>query len=142
FTLAINISPRQFRKYDFVYFIERQLLRTGADASRLILEVTENLLVDDVEDITLKMKTLKETGVQFSIDDFGTGYSSLSYLNQLPLDELKIDQSFVQDIGDKGKEKIVETVVSMGNHLGLRVVAEGVETLKQVEYLQKQSAQI
>ncbi|WP_417665881.1 putative bifunctional diguanylate cyclase/phosphodiesterase [Pseudidiomarina sp.] len=141
-TLAINISPRQFRKFDFIYYIERQLLRTGADPKRLILEVTENLLVDDVQDITLKMKTLKETGVQFSIDDFGTGYSSLSYLTNLPLDELKIDQSFVQGIGDVNKEKIVETVVSMGEHLGLRIVAEGVETKQQLNFLTQLSCEV
>lgn len=141
-TLAVNISPRQFRKYDFVFKIERLLLRSGVEPHRLILEVTENLFVEDFEDIALKMKTLKQSGVQFSIDDFGTGYSSLGYLNQLPLDELKIDKSFVDDIGDHHKEKLVEMVISMGKHLDLRVVAEGVETKSQVQYLQEQSADI
>ena len=141
-TLAINISPRQFRKFDFVYLVERQLLRTGADPKRLILEVTENLFVDDLKDIALKMKTLSESGVQFSIDDFGTGYSSLSYLSDLPLHELKIDQSFVQGVGDENKEKIVETVISMGGHLDLRVVAEGVETQAQLNFLRSQSVDV
>lgn len=141
-TVAINISPRHFRKYDFVYFIERQLVRSGISPNRLILEITENLLVDDIQDITLKMKTLKETGVQFSIDDFGTGYSSLSYLTTLPIDELKIDQGFVQGIGASNQEKIVETVVSMGSHLGLRVIAEGVETKEQLDFLNNLSKDI
>jgi PAS domain S-box-containing protein/diguanylate cyclase (GGDEF)-like protein len=134
-TLAINISPRQFRKFDFVYVVERELLRSKVDASRLIIEVTENLLVDDISDIIAKMQELKKSGVQFSIDDFGTGYSSLAYLNQLPLDELKIDQSFIQSIGDPNKEKLVETILSVTQHMNLRVVAEGVETQQQVEYL-------
>lgn len=138
-TIAINISPRHFRKYDFVYFIERQLVRNGIAPNRLILEITENLLVDDIQDITLKMKTLKETGVQFSIDDFGTGYSSLSYLTTLPIDELKIDQGFVQGIGSSNQEKIVETIISMGQHLGLRIVAEGVETKEQLNFLERLS---
>src|SRR5690554_5812577 len=141
-TLAVNISPRQFRKYDFVYKIERLLLRSGVDPHRFILEVTENLFVDDMADIALKMKTLKQSGVQFSIDDFGTGYSSLGYLNQLPLDELKIDKSFIDGIGDAQKEKLVETVISMGQHMGLRVVAEGVENASQVAYLREQAADI
>lgn len=141
-TVAINISPRHFRKYDFVYFIERQLVRSGISPNRLILEITENLLVDDIQDITLKMKTLKETGVQFSIDDFGTGYSSLSYLTTLPIDELKIDQGFVQGVGCSNQEKIVETVVSMGSHLGLRIIAEGVETKEQLDFLNNLSKDI
>lgn len=134
-TLAINISPRQFRKFDFVYVVERELLRSKADASRLIIEVTENLRVDDITDIVAKMAELKKSGVQFSIDDFGTGYSSLAYLNRLPLDELKIDQHFIQSIGDKNKEKLVETILSVTKHMNLRVVAEGVETQAQVSYL-------
>lgn len=85
------------------------------------------------------MKTLKETGVQFSIDDFGTGYSSLSYLTTLPIDELKIDQGFVQGIGSSNQEKIVETIISMGQHLGLRIVAEGVETKEQLNFLERLS---
>ncbi len=134
-TLAINISPRQFRKFDFVYVVERELLRSAVDASRLVIEVTENLLVNDISDIISKMQELKKSGVQFSIDDFGTGYSSLAYLNRLPLDELKIDQSFIQSIGDPNKEKLVETILSVSQHMNLRVVAEGVETQQQVTYL-------
>ncbi|WP_258239824.1 GGDEF domain-containing phosphodiesterase [Pseudidiomarina homiensis] len=134
-TLAINISPRQFRKYDFVYCIERALEDSGADASRLVLEVTENLFVDDTNDIVLKMKALQQSGVQFSIDDFGTGYSSLSYLRKLPLQELKIDQSFVQAIDNAEQRTIVDSVMAIAKNLGLRIVAEGVETEAQANYL-------
>lgn len=141
-TLAINISPRQFRKFDFVYVVERELLRSKVDSSRLIIEVTENLLVDDISDIVAKMQELKKSGVQFSIDDFGTGYSSLAYLNRLPLDELKIDQSFIQSIGDPNKEKLVETILSVTDHMKLRVVAEGVENQEQVEYLAGRASQV
>jgi diguanylate cyclase (GGDEF)-like protein/PAS domain S-box-containing protein len=141
-TLAINISPRQFRKYDFVYCIERALEESGADASRLVLEVTENLFVDDTDDIVLKMKALQESGVQFSIDDFGTGYSSLSYLRKLPLQELKIDQSFVQAIDDREQRTIVDSVIAIAKNLGLRIVAEGVETREQAAYLASCDKQI
>ena len=134
-TLAINISPRQFRKYDFVYCTERALEESGADPSRLVLEVTENLFVDDTEDIVLKMKALQQSGVQFSIDDFGTGYSSLSYLRKLPLQELKIDKSFVQAIDDAEQRTIVDSVIAIAKTLGLRIVAEGVETQAQADYL-------
>lgn len=141
-TLAINISPRQFRKYDFVYSIERALQESGADASRLVLEVTENLFMADLNDVILKMKALQESGVQFSIDDFGTGYSSLSYLQQLPLQELKIDQSFVQGIDSNEQRMIVESVVAIAKNLGLRIVAEGVETQGQARYLAARDQQI
>lgn len=134
-TLAINISPRQFRKYDFVYCIERALEESGADASRLVLEVTENLFVDDTNEIALKMKTLQQSGVQFSIDDFGTGYSSLAYLRKLPLQELKIDKSFVQEIENAEQRTIVDSVIAIAKNLGLRIVAEGVETRAQADYL-------
>lgn len=134
-TLAINISPRQFRKYDFVYCVERALEESGADPSRLVLEVTENLFVDDTDDIVLKMKALQQSGVQFSIDDFGTGYSSLAYLRKLPLQELKIDKSFVQAIDDAEQRTIVDAVIAIAKNLGLRIVAEGVESQEQADYL-------
>lgn len=134
-TLAINISPRQFRKYDFVYCIERELESSGADASRLVLEVTENLFVDDTDDIVLKMRALQKSGVQFSIDDFGTGYSSLSYLRKLPLQELKIDQTFVQAIDDAEQRTIIDSIIAIAKNLSLRIVAEGVESRAQMRYL-------
>ncbi|MDN7134284.1 putative bifunctional diguanylate cyclase/phosphodiesterase [Pseudidiomarina terrestris] len=139
-TLAINISPRQFRKYDFVYFIEHELQQSGADPSRLILEVTENLFVEDLGDIISKMEALQQSGVQFSIDDFGTGYSSLSYLQRLPLQELKIDKSFVQAVGNQEQQAIVDSIVAIASNLRLRIVAEGVETQEQVDYLARHDA--
>ncbi|WP_198678707.1 EAL domain-containing protein [Pseudidiomarina insulisalsae] len=141
-TLAINISPRQFRKYDFVYFIERELQSSSVDASRLVLEVTENLFVEDVKDIVSKMTALQQTGVQFSIDDFGTGYSSLSYLQKLPIQELKIDKSFVQAISNSEQRAIVDSVIAIAKNLKLRIVAEGVETQAQADYLAERDPEI
>jgi PAS domain S-box-containing protein/diguanylate cyclase (GGDEF)-like protein len=134
-TLAINISPRQFRKYDFVYFIEQEIEKSGVDASRLILEMTENLLVDDAEDVIAKMLALQKRGVQFSIDDFGTGYSSLAYLQRLPLQELKIDKRFILAIGDTEQQAIAESIIAIAKTLNLRIVAEGVETQAQASFI-------
>jgi EAL domain-containing protein (putative c-di-GMP-specific phosphodiesterase class I) len=134
--LAVNISPQQFRQPDFAMNIERIIAETGADPERLTLEVTEGVLVEDLEDTIGKMETLKKIGVRFSIDDFGTGYSSLAYLRRLPLDELKIDQSFVRDITtDPSNAKLIETIITMAAHLGLEVVAEGVETEAELNFL-------
>lgn len=134
-TLAINISPRQFRKYDFVHFMEHEIEKSGVDASRLVLEMTENLLVDDAEDVVAKMVALQQQGVQFSIDDFGTGYSSLSYLQKMPLQELKIDKSFILKIGDTEQQAIVESIIAIAKNLKLRIVAEGVETQAQASFV-------
>lgn len=133
--LAINISPRQFRKYDFVSCVEALLNRTGVDPHRLVFEVTENLLVEDVNDVVRKMLALQKLGIQFSIDDFGTGYSSLSYLRKLPLQEIKIDKSFVQAVDDDEQRAIVDSIFAIARHLNLRLVAEGVETQGQLDYL-------
>lgn len=141
-TLAINISPRQFRKFDFVYFIEHELQQSGADPTRLILEVTENLFVEDIGDIVSKMEALQQSGIQFSIDDFGTGYSSLSYLQRLPLQELKIDKSFVQAIGNNEQQAIIDSILAIATNLKLRVVAEGVETQAQIDYLAQRNTAI
>lgn len=135
--LAINISPRQFRKYDFVSCVERLLADSGVDPHRLIFEVTENLLVEDVNDVVRKMLALQKLGIQFSIDDFGTGYSSLSYLRKLPLQEIKIDKSFVQAVDDDEQRAIVDSIFAIARHLNLRLVAEGVETQAQLDYLVK-----
>ncbi len=136
--LSINVSPRQFRQSDFAVQIERILGETGADPSCLTLELTEGALIDDLDDANLKMQSLKRLGVRFSLDDFGTGYSSLSYLRHLPLDEIKIDRSFVRDIStDPSDARLVETIVTMGKHLDLQVVAEGVETEDQLHFLQE-----
>ncbi|TDP32763.1 EAL domain-containing protein [Idiomarina aquatica] len=101
------------------------------------------VLIDDVSDVVAKMQGLNRQGVEFSIDDFGTGYSSLSYISQLPVHELKIDQSFVQSIGDRrAGDGVIETVISIANHMSMRVVAEGVETKKQAEFLFKTDANV
>ncbi|MCP4408850.1 MAG: EAL domain-containing protein [Gammaproteobacteria bacterium] len=141
--LAINVSPRQFRQEDFVLRIERALDLTGADPQRLTLELTEGILVENLEDTIQKMEALKRLGVRFSIDDFGTGYSSLAYLKRLPLDEIKIDRSFVCDITtDPSDANLVETIITMADHLGLEVVAEGVEAEEQLEFLREKGCRI
>jgi EAL domain-containing protein (putative c-di-GMP-specific phosphodiesterase class I) len=138
-TLAVNVSQRQFRHPHFVANVLGALASSGADPRKLKLELTESLLVDDVEDTIAKMTELKAKGIGFSLDDFGTGYSSLSYLKRLPLDQLKIDQSFVRDVfTDTNDASIVRTVVTLGKSLGLDVIAEGVETEAQHEFLASQ----
>ena len=134
--ISVNVSPRQFHQADFVSRVQGILAETGADPLYLTLEVTENLLVEGTADAVSRMLQLAELGIRFSIDDFGTGYSSLSYLKRLPLNEIKIDKSFVQDIPyDPNDVAIVETILSMAHHLGFIVVAEGVETEKQFQFL-------
>jgi len=135
-TLAVNVSPRQFHQPDFVEQVLAALERTGADPGKLKLELTESLLLDDVEDIIARMSALKAHGVGFSLDDFGTGYSSLAYLKRLPLDQLKIDQSFVRDLlTDPNDAAIAKTIVALAESLGLAVIAEGVETAAQRDCL-------
>ena len=135
-TVAVNISARQFHQRDFVDRVLLTLERTGANPYRLKLELTESLLISDVADVISKMDALKARGVGFSLDDFGTGYSSLSYLKRLPLDQLKIDQSFVRDILiDPDDAAIARTVVALAENLGLVVIAEGVETAAQRDFL-------
>ena len=135
-SISINISARQFRHAGFVTDIIGTLKETGANPHRLKLELTESLLLTDLYEATAKMQTLREVGVRFSLDDFGTGYSSLSYLKNLPLDELKIDQSFVRELlTDSRNAAIAVTVLALGLSLGLNVVAEGVETQEQLDYL-------
>jgi diguanylate cyclase (GGDEF)-like protein/PAS domain S-box-containing protein len=138
-TIAVNVSAREFQQEDFVTQVMATLHRTGAKAQRLKLELTESVLVSNVEDILTKMSALKEHGVGFSLDDFGTGYSSLSYLKRLPLDQLKIDQSFVRDILiDPNDAAIAKMVVALAQNLGLTVIAEGVETQAQRTFLAAQ----
>ncbi len=135
-TLAVNVSVHQFRQPDFVDQVVSELQGSGANARRLKLEITESMFANDLEDIIAKMALLKEHGVGFSLDDFGTGYSSLSYLKRLPLDQLKIDQSFVRDVlTDPNDAVIARTIVALGQSLGLDVIAEGVETEGQREFL-------
>lgn len=126
--IAVNVSARQFYQANFVEEVLNILEQTGANPLRLKLELTESMLVNDIEDIIIKMTLLKAHGVCFSLDDFGTGYSSLSYLKRLPLDQLKIDQSFVRNIlNDTNDVAIAKMVVALGLSLNLNVIAEGVE---------------
>ena len=134
--MAVNVSARQFHHPDFVSQVLGALQSADADPTRLKLELTESVVAQDLDAIITKMGALKALGVRFSLDDFGTGYSSLSYLKRLPLDQLKIDQSFVRDLlADPNDAAIVRTVIALGASLGLDVVAEGVETAEQRDVL-------
>lgn len=135
-TMSVNVSPRQFYQSDFVQQVQQALRVTGAKPHLLELELTEGMLLTDVEDTIDKMVQLKEIGVIFSLDDFGTGYSSLSYLKRLPLNKLKIDQSFVREVTSSANDAtIARTIVALGHSLGLQVIAEGVETVEQRDFL-------
>lgn len=134
--LAVNISPRQFHQADFVDKVTRMLDEHGVIPEYLKLELTENLLIENIADTVAKMEALRELGVRIAIDDFGTGYSSLAYLKRLPIDQIKIDKSFVLDITeDCNDAAIVEAIISVARHLSLGVVAEGVETEEVLEML-------
>ena len=136
--LAVNVSERQFHQTDFVEQVSQILNANGINPTQLKLELTESLVLDDIDDTILKMNTLRKIGVRFSMDDFGTGYSSLSSLKKLPLDQLKIDQSFVRDICiDQDNTIIVETIIAMANKLNMEVIAEGVETEAQRVFLEQ-----
>lgn len=136
--IAVNVSARQFHQPDFVALVDDVIKRTRIDPSRLKLELTESMVLDDVEDTVIKMHALKEIGVRFSMDDFGTGYSSLAYLTQLPLDQLKVDQSFVRNIGIKSTDSvIVQTIIGMATNLNMESIAEGVETQAQRDFLEQ-----
>ena len=136
--IAVNVSPVQFKQPDFISVVQQVLEQSESDATKLTLELTEGILVDNVEDVIAKMQKLKQLGVHFSIDDFGTGYSSLAYLTKFPLDQLKIDKSFVDDIGkDEGDQIIIETIIAMADRLSLNLIAEGVENSEQVKFLKE-----
>ncbi|WP_185957675.1 putative bifunctional diguanylate cyclase/phosphodiesterase [Tepidiphilus olei] len=135
-TLSVNVSARQFYQPDFVERVLEILEKTEADPRRLKLELTESTLASDLGGIIDKMRVLKQRGIGFALDDFGTGYSSLGYLKRLPLDELKIDQSFVRDVlTDPNDAAIARTIVALAESLGLQVIAEGVETPEQWKFL-------
>jgi diguanylate cyclase (GGDEF)-like protein len=130
--LAVNVSARQFRQPIFVAQIKSVLEKSGANPRRLTLELTEGLVLENIADSIEKIRKLKTLGIGFSMDDFGTGYSSLSYLSRLPLDQVKIDQSFVRNIGvSAGDTAVVQAIIVMAKSLGLNVIAEGVETQEQ-----------
>ncbi len=135
-TISFNISARQFHHAGFVEMVEANLAASGIDPKRLTLEITESLLLENIDETVARMHQLKKRGIRFSIDDFGTGYSSLAYLKRLPLDELKIDRSFVIDIEtDENDAAICAAIISLAHILELRVVAEGVETADQEYFL-------
>jgi len=134
--LSVNVSARQFHQPDFIDQVRQSLLGSGANPARLKLELTESVVLDNVETVIGRMQELDRLGVGFSLDDFGTGYSSLSYLKRLPLDQIKIDQSFVRDVpGDPNDAAIVRAILAMSQSLGLQVIAEGVETQAQRDFL-------
>jgi len=136
--MSVNVSPRQFYQPNFVEQVQQALQVTGAQPGLLELELTEGMLLTDVEDTIQKMVQLKTMGVMFSLDDFGTGYSSLSYLKRLPLDKLKIDQSFVREVVTSTNDAaIARSIIALGNSLGLQVIAEGVETEAQRVFMAK-----
>jgi diguanylate cyclase (GGDEF)-like protein/PAS domain S-box-containing protein len=137
-SLAVNVSARQFRQADFVTHVQRTLFESGAKSTQLKLELTESTVLENVDDTIAKMRDLKLHGVSFSMDDFGTGYSSLQYLKRLPLDQIKIDQSFVRDITtDPNDAAIIQAIIAMTQALGLNVIAEGVETESQRDFLSR-----
>jgi len=141
--VSVNVSARQFRQRDFVARVVEVLRETGARAHLLKLELTESLVLDNVDDTVSKMGLLKTKGVRFSLDDFGTGYSSLAYLTRLPLDQLKIDQSFVRNLGVRHTDDvIVQTIIGMARNLELDVIAEGVETQVQKDTLADYGCQL
>lgn len=134
--LSVNISPRHFHRIEFVSWLKLLLASAGADPCRLTLEITESIVINDVNEAIGKMVELTSHGIHFSIDDFGTGYSSLAYLKMLPIHELKIDKTFIHDVpGDADDVALVETIFAVAKHMRLRVVAEGVETEAQARFL-------
>ncbi|MFA6310792.1 MAG: EAL domain-containing protein [Sterolibacterium sp.] len=134
--ISVNISPRHFQKDDFVDEVKHQVTTNGADPTHLVLEVTEGLVIGNFAEVVAKMTVLSSMGIHFSMDDFGTGYSSLAYLKRLPIHELKIDKSFIDDVtSDPNDAALVETILAVAQHLSLQVVAEGVETQAQADFL-------
>jgi EAL domain-containing protein (putative c-di-GMP-specific phosphodiesterase class I) len=138
-SLAVNVSAQQFKQDAFVSVIEALLNTHEISPSRLKLELTESVVLNNVSEVVTKMHALKAIGIQISLDDFGTGYSSLSYLKKLPLDQIKIDQSFVRDIStDPNDEVMVKTIINLARDFRLNVIAEGVETDSQLLFLKQQ----
>jgi diguanylate cyclase (GGDEF)-like protein/PAS domain S-box-containing protein len=135
--IAVNVSARQFRQTEFVLQVRRVLEASGVKPARLKIELTESVVLENVEDTIAKMQAIRLLGVSFSMDDFGTGYSSLSYLAQLPIDQLKIDRSFVRNLpGNSRDENIAKSIISMGLGMDMKVIAEGVETGAQQAFLE------
>ncbi|MDN2699539.1 EAL domain-containing protein [Janthinobacterium sp. SUN073] len=135
--LAVNLSARQFKQRNLLHAVAQALAETGLAAAHLELELTESMVMHDVEQATAIMANLKALGVQLSIDDFGTGYSSLAYLRHFPIDVLKIDKTFVSDITHDDDAAIVRAIISLAHSLRLKVIAEGVETVQQLAFLRQ-----
>jgi EAL domain-containing protein (putative c-di-GMP-specific phosphodiesterase class I) len=134
--LSVNVSPQQFERQDFVAGVERTLAKANLEPTRLELELTENLLIADLDQARDKMRALQRLGVRLALDDFGSGYSSLTYLLSLPFDKLKIDRAFVSRIETgAASAAIIHAIVSIGRALGMHVTAEGIETLEQQQFL-------
>jgi EAL domain-containing protein (putative c-di-GMP-specific phosphodiesterase class I) len=134
--MSVNVSARQFHQHDFVEMVQRCLVSSGINPARLKLELTESVVLGNVDAVIERMQQLNALGVNFSLDDFGTGYSSLSYLKRLPLHQVKIDQSFVRDVTENPNDAaIVRAILAMSHTLGLQVIAEGVETQAQWDFL-------
>ncbi|ODC03450.1 hypothetical protein BFW38_07700 [Terasakiispira papahanaumokuakeensis] len=143
FRLHVNLSARQVLQSDLVDTIEDTIARTGLSPTKLTLEVTESVLLDQNRETLRKLETLRRQGMHISLDDFGTGYSSLAYLHRLPVDSLKIDQSFIREMRDSASSQaIVRAIIAMAEGVGVEVVAEGVETLEQAEWLRKMGCQM
>jgi len=140
--VAVNLSVRQFQQPDLVDDVARVLAETGLPPEALELEITETVAMQDSQLTIATLRRLKDLGVKLSLDDFGTGHSSLSYLRRFPLDTLKVDQSFVRDLKDAQTASIVQAIVTMARSLGLRVVAEGVETEEQRVVLQEHGCDV
>ena len=137
-TVGVNISPMQFRRLGLLEEVKSVMEQTGLSPCRLNLELTEGVVMHQADTTIATLQALKEMGVQISIDDFGTGYSSLAYLKAFPIDSLKIDQTFITDLGHNPNDlAIVEAIIGMGHTLGLKIVAEGVSNEHQLTHLQK-----
>ena len=133
--ISINVSAVQFKDEDFCQSVADSISEFGVDATKLDFEITEGLLIDDVEQAVAKLNQIREMGSSVSIDDFGTGYSSLAYLRQFPVDRLKIDITFIKDIPDSDDGLIAASIIVLSKALGLKVLAEGVETEAHIEFL-------
>ncbi|KPJ98254.1 MAG: hypothetical protein AMJ60_08945 [Desulfobacterales bacterium SG8_35] len=142
-SMAVNLSAKQFTDPDFFPMVQRIVAKSGIDPQFLKLELTESLLLGDIENKIIILQNLKDMGLKISVDDFGTGYSSLSYLSKLPVDELKIDKSFTSDLpGRADSRAIVSTIIYLARNLGLLTVAEGVETMEQLDFLQQEGCDL
>ena len=140
--MAVNVSAIDFRQHDFVDNLAAILKQTGLPPAWLELEITENVLMQNVDDTVQILQTIKAMGVRLALDDFGTGYSSLSYLRRFPIDVLKIDQSFVRGLNENNQDaQLISAIIGMGKSLELNIIAEGVETVEQLNFLKSQQCE-